>query len=175
MAEAEAFALFLSDADGTGDFFAVSDAIVGQHTFERTRPCPDGGTHSVSGARNRSLDPATGVVSTSWTSVQSHDACAMTRFRGGRTVTVVIDGSVTAEGSATYLPPEGPGNARQLLSYHNVRTGSTTTTWGDRSRACEIDVTELYDSATDTFLISGTICGRDVAVVRERRDKPTHD
>ncbi|MEX1259213.1 MAG: hypothetical protein WEG36_16575 [Gemmatimonadota bacterium] len=172
---AESVALFLADADGTGAFLMVADGLNGPHTLDRTRPCPAGGSHSVTGSRTRTLDEETRIVSTSWTTVQTHDACTFTRRRGGEDVTVVIDGSVTAEGSATHQLPETPGDGRQVLSYQNTRTGAVTTTVGDRTRTCEINMTESYDPATDTFTVVGTICGREVNVTREHRFRPQHD
>jgi hypothetical protein len=79
---------------------------------------------------------------------------------------------VTAEGSATHQLPDSPGDRRQVLSYQNTRSGATTTTIGDRTRACEIHVTETYDAATDRFTVQGTICGREVNVTREHRLRP---
>jgi hypothetical protein len=174
-AEAESVALFLSDADGTAAFLMAPDALVGPHEVNRTRPCPAGGSHSVTGSRTRSLDEETRVVTTAWTTVQTHDDCTFTRSRRGQEVTVVIDGSVTAEGSATHQLPDAPGDRRQVLSYMNTRTGSITTTVGDRVRTCDIQVTESYDAATDTFTVSGTICGREIDVTREHRHRPQHD
>jgi hypothetical protein len=176
LAAAESMALFLSDVDGTGSFLMVPDGLVGPHTLDRSRACPAGGSHTVTGSRNRSVDEETRIVSTSWTTVQTHDTCTFTRRHRGEDVTVVIDGSVTAEGSATHQLPTAPGDGgRQVLSYQNSRTGSTTTTIGDRTRTCVIDVTESYDADTDTFTVVGTICGREVNVTREHRFRPQHD
>lgn len=170
--EAEAVALFLSDADGSGAFLLAPDFPVPGHDFERIRPCPEGGSHAVSGSRSREVDPESRIASSAWTTTQTHEACAHTRRIRGQEITVVIDGSVSAAGTATHLLPESPGTGRELLSYENIRSGSTTTTIGDRTRICEISITESYDPATDTFSITGSICGRDVSATRNRPSKP---
>ena len=172
--QAEAVATLLSDVDATGgDFYGLeSDARSGSYEFSRTASCPAGGSHGVSGSGTRSLDEASKVLSSTWTTIQTHDDCAVTRTRGDQSVTVVVDGSVTATGSASWqLPPER-GQPRQILSFSNHRAGSTTATAGDRSRTCEVDVTESYDPATDTFTITGTICGREVNVTRRPGERP---
>jgi hypothetical protein len=167
--DAADLALFLSAADGSGADLGSSQT--GSFEFERTRECPAGGSHSVSGTRSRIPNAETGIVAVSWTTVQTHTACAITRVRNGQDYTVVIDGSVTANGSATYRVPEAPGQARELLSYSNARNGSTTMTSGDRTRTCDVSVTESYNPETESFTVSGTICGREVSLTRTDRLK----
>jgi len=174
-AEIEAVALFLSDADGSGGLFSMSEGFAGSRDFSHTRPCPGGGTRSVEGTRSLSADSGTGVVNAEWTTTQSHDGCGVLRRRGEQRVAAVIDGSVTALGAAAFLPPESPGAGRELLAWANYRSGMTTTTVGDRQRSCEISVVETFDPASGTFSMTGTICGREVDIVRVRNAKPAGD
>lgn len=152
------------------DGMSSSDLIERHGEFSFTRDCPDGGTVGTSGQRSATLDTETDVVSTTWESVHTHDACAFTRTRGDREVTVVLDGSVTTTGEASFQLPETRGEGRTLLSFSATRVGQTVTTVGDRTRTCEIDVTQTYDPSSETFTITGTVCGRDVSVTGAPRD-----
>lgn len=174
-AHADVIAMFLADFDATaGAGYGLSmDPRTASRTFTMTMECPAGGTRSVSGTGSSEFDDATRVLSTSWSTTQAHDECAFVHERRGETVTVVIDGSVTATGSASYQLPGERGHHRGLLSFDGTRKGSTTTTIGDRSRTCDIDVTETYDAATDTFTLVGTVCGREVNVTRTPSQKTT--
>jgi len=172
---AEAIALFMVDVDATAGW--STEALVeqrrGPRDFNRSAPCPAGGTRSFSGNGDSSLDEATRILSTSWTTVLAHDDCAFTHRRRDQPVTTVIKGRVTGNGSATYQLPEDRSERRDLLTYSATRVGSTTTTVGDRSRTCEIDVTETYDPATGSFHVTGIVCGRRVDITRTpggRRD-----
>jgi hypothetical protein len=171
-ARAEAIATFMLDIDvNDGGAYGMNmDPRGGSHEFSRSAPCPAGGSHSVSGSRSSSLDTDTRVLSTTWSTTQTHDDCAITHSRRDQQVTVVIDGNITASGSASYqLPTDRPGHGRELLSYSSSRAGSTTTTAGDRTRVCEINVTETFDPATGAFTVTGTVCGRAVNVTRQPR------
>jgi hypothetical protein len=173
-AEAELVATWITDVDATGgdEYGLSSDVRTGSYQFTRSASCPAGGTHGVSGSGTKTLDEDTRVLSTTWTTTQTHDQCGVLHARGDRQVTLVIDGVVVATGSASYqLPAEG-GLPRQILTFTNGRVGSTTTTAGDRSRTCEIEVTESYDPTTNTFTITGTICGREVHVTRTPGERP---
>jgi hypothetical protein len=167
-ARADVIAMFLADFDASGGvgYGLHMDPRSGTRTFSMTSPCPAGGTRSVSGSSASTFDNVAHVLSTTWTTTQSQDACAFEHARRGQAVTVVIDGSVTAAGSASYQLPSERGAPRTLLSYSSTRQGSTTTTAGDQSRTCDVDVTESYDAATGTFTIKGVVCGRDVDVTR---------
>jgi hypothetical protein len=150
------------DASGGAAYGMTSDPRTGSQTFNRTATCPAGGTHSMEGSSTSSYNATTRVLSHSWSHTQTHDACAHIQRRGDREVTVVLDGTLTVTGSASYELPETAGQGRKILAYSSNRTGSTKTTIGDRTRTCEIDVSETYDPDTGLFTITGTVCGREV-------------
>ncbi len=164
--EANAMASFLSDVDVFSVGMATLDVSSGTRSFNRTAPCPAGGTVSVSGSNQSSLDATTKVVSTTWTTTQTHAACAITHTRADKQVTAVMDGSVTASGSSSYQLPAKKGDPRTLLSWASTRVGSTRTTVGDKVRTCEMNVSESYDPATKSFRIKGIVCGRQVDITR---------
>jgi hypothetical protein len=165
-ATAQDLATFVSGLDasaGTADDMTL-DPRTASRTFSRTASCPDGGTYSTSGSSNSSFDPATRILSTDWEHTQTHDDCAVIHTRGDREVRAVIDGSITVNGAASYLIPESRRHDRTILSYSSRRVGSTTTTVGDRTRSCDVDVTKTYDPDAGTFTVSGVMCGREVDV-----------
>jgi hypothetical protein len=166
-ANIEDLATFVAGLDATGGaaYGMTSDARTGSHNFNRSAPCPAGGTFSMTGSASSSVDPATRVLSTTWSHTQTHDDCAVTHHRrDGREVTSVLDGTVSVNGTASYQLPQTRGEEREILSYSSRRVGSTTTTVGDRTRTCEIDITQTYDPATGKFTVSGVMCGREVNV-----------
>jgi hypothetical protein len=171
-AELAEFVTGLDASGGTAYGMASDPGRTGTHNFTRSGPCPAGGTHGMSGSSTSSFNATTRVLSHTWTHNQTHDDCAVTHRRGDQTITVVLDGSVTVNGSATYELPETAGQGRKILTFTSKRTGSTTTTIGDRTRTCSIDVTETYDPATNTFTIKGTMCGREVNVTRTPGQRP---
>lgn len=163
---ADAISSLLADVDAAFTGLSALAAASGGRTFSLSKACPAGGTASVSGGSESTLDRDTRVVSTSWSATQTHAACAVTHTRGDKSVTVVLDGSVTSSGASTYQLPEKTGDGRTLLSWSAKRAGTTTTTVGERSRTCDVDVTDTYDAATKTFTLTGTVCGREVSRTR---------
>lgn len=163
--DVDALAGFMSDVDVLA-VGAMATTATGTRTYSRTAPCPAGGSVSASGSSESTRDDATRVVSTKWTHTQTQAACALTRTRGDKTLTAVIDGSVTANGSSSWRLPESRGGLPTLLSWNATKVGSTTTTVGDRKSTCDVNVTETYDSAKQTFTITGVMCGRQVSITR---------
>src|SRR5688572_13991383 len=165
-AELAEFVTGLDASGGTAYGMASDPGRTGTHTFTRSGPCPAGGTHGMSGSSTSSFNATTRVLSHNWTHTQTHDDCAVTHTRGDQQITVVLDGSVSVTGAATYELPATAGQPRKILTFSSTRKGSTTTTVGDKTRTCAIDVTETYDPATNTFTIKGTMCGREVNITR---------
>ena len=165
--DAEAIAGFVSNVDFASVGVATLTTTSGTRTYGRTVSCPAGGSVSVSGSGETSRDDATRILSTKWTNTQTHAACAITHTRGDKTVTAVIDGSVTGSGTASWQLPEKRGDLPTLLSWTGTRAGSTTTTVGDRKSTCEVNLTQTWNSATKMFTISGVMCGRQVNITRD--------
>ena len=164
---AEAIASFLADVDAMTVGVNALAASSGGRTFTWSRACPAGGSVSVAGGSESTLDEDTRVVSTRWSTTQTHAACAIIHTRGDQSLTAVVNGSVTSTGTSSYQLPEKRGDGRALLTWAGKRAGSTTTTVGDRSNTCVVDVTETYDPATRTFTVVGSVCGRDVSGTRK--------
>jgi len=164
--DAGAMAAFVFDLDAFAVGAAALGSTAGARSFNRTAPCPAGGTASMSGSSETSTDAATKVVSTKWTHTQTHTACAFTFTRGDKSVTTVIDGKVTAAGSSSFKLPETRGGLPTLLTWSSTKVGSTTTKVGDKSSTCAVDIKETYDAATKKFTITGTMCGKQINVTR---------
>lgn len=153
------------DASGGTAYGMALDPRTGTHNFNRSAPCPAGGTHSMTGSSSSTFDATTRVLSTTWSHAQTHDDCAVIhKRRDGQEIRAVLDGSITVTGAASYQLPETAGQGRKILSFSSKRVGSTTTTIGEHTRTCQIDVTETYDPAAGTFTVKGVMCGREVNV-----------
>jgi hypothetical protein len=165
-ADAAAVAALLADTDPWAGVALGSDPGTHSRSFSRTETCPAGGSITVSGSGESTRNAETRVVSRTWSTTHAHSGCTSTRTRGDQQVTVVIDGRVTASGASSWQLPEERGGERVLLSYSGSRSGSTTTTVGDRTRTCEVNLTETFDPATRTFRVTGVVCGREVDFTR---------
>jgi hypothetical protein len=165
-ATAQEIANFIVSADPTAGWstIALATARTGTQEFSRTAPCPAGGTRAIVGSGDSSLDATTRTFTTRWSTTQSHDRCAFPPRDGGPDI--VVHGSVTITGEASYRMPEDRASGRLVLAYTTTRVGSTTTSAGDRSRTCEVDLTETFDPATNSFRVVGTVCGRAVDTAR---------
>ena len=164
--DADAIASFMFDVDAFSVAMADLASAAGTRSFTRTAPCPAGGSINVSGSGESSTNLETRVVSTKWTHTNTHAACAITRTRGDRTWTAVVDGSVTGSGTSSYQLPETRGGQRTLLSWASTTVGSTTTKVGDRTNTCAVDMKQAWDPVKQVFIITGTMCGRQVDTTR---------
>jgi hypothetical protein len=164
--DADAIAAFVSDVDFLSLGIMTLTATSGTRSLSRTAPCPAGGSVSVSGSSESATNEQTRVVSTKWSTTQTHAACAISHTRGDKTVTAVVDGGVTTSGTSSYKLPESRGGQRTLLSWAGATVGSTTTKVGDRTSTCAVDVKQSWDAGKQTFTISGVMCGRQVNLTR---------
>jgi hypothetical protein len=164
--DVESLALFLAEGDAFASWVSTETTHQrsGSGTFSRTVECPVGGTRSFSGSSSQSFDASERVVTATWSNTQVHEGCAFPRRHGQRRVVTVLDGSVTVTGEASYRLPAGRGEGRTVLAYRRTRAGSITTTVAGRTSTCVIDVVELYDPATNAFMVSGEVCGRVVDI-----------
>lgn len=160
--DANAIAAFVSDMDFLSLGLTTLTSTTGGRTLGRTANCPAGGTVSVNGSSESSTNQDTHVVSTKWTSTQTHTACAITYTRGDAKATTVVDGSVTTSGSSSYKLPETRGTLGTLLSWSSTTVGSTTTKTGDKTTTCAVDLKQSWDPVKKAFTVSGVMCGRQV-------------
>lgn len=166
--EADAIAGYMFDLDALAVGMMDLAAAAGKRDFSKTAACPAGGSVSLSGSGQSSTDQETRVVTNTWSTTQTHSACAISKTRGDNTWTAVVDGSVTSSGTSTYKLPESKGGQRTLLSWTSSTVGSTTTKVGDKSSTCVVDVKQSWDPVKQVFTLSGTMCGRQVDATKGR-------
>lgn len=150
--------LFASaDVAGTASF----DRNVGTGTFERTHSCPAGGSVTVSGTVERTVDRATQTGTLALRAKRVENACA-TLLRNG--VTVTVTGQPHTAMTVTQSFDKGVAGVR-------TQTQKGAFAWtrsNGQSGVCTIDLTSTYDPATGTGTASGTFCGRSVNETRTR-------
>ena len=150
--------LFASpDAAGTASF----DLNAGAGTFERTHACPAGGSVTVSGTVDRTINRATQTGSLTVNAKRVESACAVKQRNG---VTVTVTGQPhTAIGVTASFNKGVPG---VLIQTQKGAFGWTRS--NGRSGTCAIDLTSTFDPATRTATIKGSFCGRPVDETRTR-------
>jgi len=145
------------DVAGTASF----DISAGAGTFERTHPCPAGGSVTVSGTVERAIDRATLTGTLAVNAKRVEKACAVQQRNG---VTVTVTGQphtvMTVSQSFTRGVP-GVRTQTQKGAFAWTRSNG-------RSGTCAIDLTSTFDPATRTATIKGTFCGRSVDETRTR-------
>jgi hypothetical protein len=150
--------LFASpDLAGTAGF----DLTAGAGAFERTHPCPAGGSVTVTGTVERAIDRVTRSGTLAVNAKRFENACA---FRQRNGVTVTVTGQPHTAITVTQSFDKGvPGIRTQTQKGAFAWTRSN-----GRSAACAIDLTSTFDPATHTATIKGTFCGRPVDETRTR-------
>lgn len=145
------------DVAGTAGF----DLNAGAGTFERTHACPAGGSVTVSGTVDRTIDRATQSGTMAVTAKRVENACA---FRQRNGVTVTLTGQPHTVMTVNQSFDKGvPGVRTQTQKGAFAWTRSN-----GRSGTCAIDLTSTFDPATRTATIKGTFCGRPVDDTRTR-------
>jgi hypothetical protein len=145
------------DAAGTATF----DLNAGAGTFERTHACPAGGSVTVSGTVDRTIDRATLTGTLAVSAKRVENACAVKQRNG---VTVTVTGQPhTAIGVTASFNKGVPGVITQTQKGAFAWSRSN-----GRSGTCAIDLTSTFDPATRTASIKGSFCGRPVDETRTR-------
>jgi hypothetical protein len=145
------------DAAGTATF----DLNAGAGTFERTHACPAGGSVTVSGTVDRTIDRATLTGTLAVSAKRVENACAV-KQRNGVTVTVTGQPNTTIGVTASF----NKGVPGVITQTQKGAFGWTRS--NGRSGTCAIDLTSTFDPATRTATIKGSFCGRPVDETRTR-------
>ena len=146
-----------SDVAGTAGF----DLSAGAGTFERTHACPAGGSVTVSGTVDRTIDRATGSGTLAVNAKRVEKACAFQQRNG---VTVTVTGQPHTLMTVSQSFDKGVPGVR-------TQTQKGAFAWtrdNGRSGACTVDLTSTFNPATRTATIKGTLCGRSVDETRTR-------
>lgn len=145
------------DVAGTASF----DLNAGAGTFERTHACPAGGSVTVSGTVDRSIDRATQTGTLAVNAKRVENACA---FRQRNGVTVTVTGQPHTVMTVNQSFDKGVPGVR-------TQTQKGAFAWSrsnGRSGVCAVDLTSTFDPATRTATIKGSFCGRPVDDTRTR-------
>ncbi len=139
-----------SGGDPTTAPALTHEPVVWTRTFERSRPCHDGGTLTVAGTGTSVWDAAAVTYDVESSGTKTRTDCAYTR-----------DGVViTLNGNADWT------HERHYLDY--VPTGTWITTYigsfdwtksTGESGSCTYDLTRTVDTAAKTRTLTGTSCG----------------
>ena len=149
----------LNDLFGSGAFGPPSapalthGPVVSTHTFERTRPCRDGGTLTVAGGGTRTSDHEAGTFDVESSGTKTRTDCARTR----NDVVITLTGGGEWEHERHYL------NRAPTGTWITTYVGDfdwTKSTGG--SGNCSFDLTRTIDTAGNTRTLAGTLCGREV-------------
>lgn len=168
-ADMEAVAAFLASSEAFASGVSFNESVDGDgiaattrtSTYTRTTTCPVAGQIEVNGSRTVSWDRDAGTASASFESTHAYQACEFERNEKS----FKVDGSVVWAGSAAWQF-QSDGKARQISEASGTRTGSITITSGDEVKTCDIALEKKYDPATNTFTVTGTMCGKDVNVTK---------
>jgi hypothetical protein len=150
--------LFASpDVAGTAGF----DLNAGAGAFERTHPCPAGGSVTVSGTVDRAIDRVTHSGTLAVNAKRVENACA---FRQRNGVTVTVTGQPHTAITVNQSFDKGmPGVRTQTQKGAFAWTRSNGS-----SGSCTVDLTSTIDPTTHTATVKGTFCGHTVNETRTR-------
>jgi hypothetical protein len=162
------------DATGAGlldDMFlsggpAASPAAVGRQststtTFERTRPCPAGGSLSLAGTVTRDWDGEASTYDVEAAGTKSRTDCAFQRE--DVTITLSGIGSWAHERHFAEREPTGLWITTRAGGFDWARSTEET---GD----CTYELTRTVDTAENTVTLVGTFCGNEVDRSRTWRE-----
>ena len=145
-----------SGGDPTTAPALTHEPVVWTRTFERSRPCHDGGTLTIAGASTSTWDAQAvtyDVVVTSGTATRAE--CAYAR-EDGVVITLTGEGTWTHERHYLDYAPTGTWITTYVGSYHwdKLATGE----FGD----CDYDLTRTVDTVANMRTLTGTSCGNDI-------------
>ncbi len=154
-----------SSSDALDDFFDSSggdpaDApalthapVVWTRTFERSRPCHDGGTLTVAGTGESVWDEAAVTYDVDASGTKNRTDCAYTR----NDVVITLNGNAAWTHDRHYLnyAPTGTWITTYVGSYNWTRSTG-------ESGSCTYDLTRTVDTAANTRTLIGTSCGNDI-------------
>ena len=151
-----------SSSDALDDFFDSSGGdpagapalihapVVWTRTFERSRPCHDGGTLTVTGTGESAWDEAAVTYDVDGGGRKNRTDCAYTR----NDVVITLNGSADWTHDRHYLnyAPTGTWISTFVGSYDWTKSTG-------ESGSCTYDLTRTVDTATNTRTLTGTSCG----------------
>lgn len=130
-------------------------------TFERTRPCPEGGQIVVEGSGERVVDRELGNAEMTVEGTKTIDACAFARTardrdddEEGDVIIYTINGRL--EFNAHWLRE----NHELAEAEKNVVGGFTIETNDGRTKECTVELHTVFHPETNSVTVTGQICDR---------------
>ena len=127
--------------------------VIWTRTFERSRPCHDGGTLTIGGTGTSVWNAAAVTYDIESSGTSTRTSCAYTRV--GVVTTLTGGGTWTHERHYTDYAPAGTW----ITTY--VGGFAFTKSTGE-SGSCTYDLTRTVDTAANTRTLTGKLCGNEV-------------
>ncbi len=128
--------------------------VIWTRTFERSRPCHDGGTLTIAGTGTSVWDAAAVTYDVDSSGTSTRASCAYTN-KDGVVIELTGDGTWTHERHYTDYAPAGTW----ITTY--VGGFAFTKSTGE-SGSCTYDLTRTVDTAANTRTLTGKLCGNEV-------------
>jgi hypothetical protein len=129
----------------------------GPFTNDTTVNCPAGGTVRITGNGTRTPNQQTRQMAVTFTPTNVFANCGVGSVNN---VSVIVSGSMSGNGTATWRFPDQPGGMPTLLAFNVTRSGTLTYMAGSRTGTCAATVTTTGQG--DQFHNTGTVCDRQI-------------
>ncbi len=145
--------------------FSVAPTVT-NFTFERVRPCRNGGQIVATGSGVHTADRETQTVTLEFSGTKSIEECA----KAHGDVVVVLNGGGTFEGFRNKV-----GGQFEGIQWNQQAGSFTWETSDGRSGECAYEILVEWDPATHTKTVTGFICDREIDRSATRDGAPGND
>lgn len=149
-----------SDTDRSQLFVAFASLSNSPHAATGAGPhivdCPAGGRVVLEGDQTHTSDGGVSIVT--WDRSTTYEGCALMRPGG----TAIADGQMQSVGEARFGEPVD--QHAPIIYQVSSQTGSMTTRFNGVSQTCEYDLEYTFDVDSNRYLITGTVCGRELSL-----------
>lgn len=146
--------------------FAMASFVVPQtldREFSHTRACPKGGSTTLAGRVTGEADRETRTRTSEMKATKTDQNCSFEVDRRGATVTVNGNPNIVLQHNMKIV--NGAPNGLQTSSQKGAFTWQRS---DGASGSCTVDVRSVFDPDAKTHTVSGTMCDRQINVVRGR-------
>ncbi len=146
--------------------FAMASFVVPQtvdREFSHTRACPKGGSTTLAGRVTGEADRETRTRTSEMKATKTDQNCSFEVDRRGATVTVNGNPNIALQHNMKIVngAPSGLQTSSQKGAFTWQRSDGA-------SGSCTVDVRSVFDPDAKTHTVSGTMCDRQINVVRGR-------
>lgn len=139
---------------------SLSPPVTVTRTFERTRPCPRGGSVFVEGTSVAVIDRDNHHMVVETEATRTHDACILPLRRHDREVE--LNGAPGIVMTSRFERQDGQPDGPQTMSFEGAFDWQVVGT--DRAGTCDIDVDIVWERTAEGGYktVDGVVCGREV-------------